>query len=54
MKFSPFKNLIDDEKILKSVSQPKCKIDIRYDDYTQVELLKKAIEYDSPIHLGFT
>ena len=43
-----------DAKIIKSASETKCKIDIRYDGYTQVELLKRAKELDSPLYLGFS
>ena len=52
IKINNFIAKIDDEKNIRSVSKSKSNIVIRYDDYTQNELLKRAMEYDSPIHLG--
>ena len=44
----------DEEKIMKSVSKPTFKNKTRYRDYSQIEYIKKKIEYDSPIHVGVT
>ena len=44
----------DGEKIMKSVSKPTFKNIIRYKDYSQIEYIKKKVEYDSPLYVGVT
>ena len=48
------KFLHDEEKIMKSVSKPTFKNITRYRDYSQIEYIKKKIEYDSPVYVGVT
>ena len=50
--FLQSKFLHDEEKIMKSISQPTFKNINRYNDYSQIEYLKK--EYDSPVYVGVT
>ena len=52
--FFQSKFLHDDEKIMKSVSKPTFKNITRYRDYSQIEYIKKKIEYDSPVYVGVT
>ena len=42
------------EKIMKSISKPTIKNIARYKDYSQIEYIKKKIEYDSPVYVGVT
>ena len=44
----------DEEKIMKSISKPTFKNITRYKDYSQIEYIKKKIEYDSPVYIGVT
>ena len=46
--------LHDEEKIMKSISKPTFKNITRYRDYSQIEYIKKKIEYDSPVYVGVT
>ena len=46
--------LLDEEKLMKSVSKPTFKNITRYRDYSQIEYIKKKIKYDSPVYLGVT
>ena len=43
-----------EEKIKKSVSKPTFKNLTRYRDYSQIEYIKKKIEFDSPVYVGVT
>ena len=52
--FFQSKFLQDEEKIMKSVSKPTFKNITRYRDYSQIEYIKKKIEYDSPVYVGVT
>ena len=52
--FFQSKFLNDEEKIMKSVSKPTFKNITRYRDYSQIEYIKKKIEYDSPVYVGVT
>ena len=52
--FSQSKFLHDEEKIMKSVSKPTFKNITRYRDYSQIEYIKKKIEYSSPVYVGVT
>ena len=52
--FFQSKFLHDEEKIMKSVSKPTFKNITRYRDYSQIEYIKKKIEYDSPVYVGVT
>ena len=52
--FFQSKFLHDEEKILKSVSEPTFKNITRYRDYSQIEYIKKKIEYSSPVYVGVT
>ena len=52
--FFQSKFLHDEEKIMKSVSKPTFKNITRYRDYSQIEYIKKKIEYDSPLYVGVT
>ena len=52
--FFQSKFLHDEEKIMKSVSKPTFKNITRYRDYSQIEYVKKKIEYDSPVYVGVT
>ena len=52
--FFQSKFLHDGEKIMKSVSKPTIKNITRYRDYSQLEYIKKKIEYDSPVYVGVT
>ena len=52
--FFQSKLLHDVEKIMKSVSKPTFKNITRYRDYSQIEYIKKKIEYDSPVYVGVT
>ena len=54
LKYLEAKILTNDYEILKAVSKPTCKDVIRYENYTLIELYKKAIQYDKPIYLGST
>ena len=48
------KFLHDEEKIMKSISKPTFKNITRYKDYSQIEYIKKKMEYNSPIYVGVT
>ena len=52
--FFQSKFLHDEEKIMKSISKPTFKNITRYKDYSQIEHIKKKIEYDSPVYVGVT
>ena len=52
--FLQSKFLHDEEKIMKSISKPSFKNIIRYKDYSQIENIKKKLEYDSPVFVGVT
>ena len=52
--FFQSKFLHDEEKIMKSISKPTFKNITRYKDYSQIEYMKKRIEYDSPVYVGVT
>ena len=52
--FFQSKFLHDEEKIMKSVSKPTFKNITRYKDYSQIEFIKKEIEYSSPVYVGVT
>ena len=52
--FFQSKFLHDEEKIMKSVSKPTFRNITRYRDYSQIEYIKKKIEYDSPVYVGVT
>ena len=52
--FLQSKFLHDEEKIMKSISKPTFKNITRYKDYSQIEYMKKKIEYDSPVYVGVT
>ena len=52
--FFQSKFLHDEEKIMKSVSEPTFKNITRYRDYSQKEYIKKKIEYSSPVYVGVT
>ena len=46
--------LHDEEKIRKSVIKPTFKNITRYRDYSQIEYIKKKIEYSSPVYVRVT
>ena len=52
--FFQSKFLHDEEKIMKSVSKTTFKNINRYRDYSQIEYIKKKIEYSSPVYVGVT
>ena len=52
--FLQSKFLHDEEKIMKRISKPTFKNITRYKDYSQIEYIKKKIEYDSPVYVGVT
>ena len=52
--FLQSKFLHDEQKIMKSMSKPTFKNITRYKDYSQIENIKKKIEYDSPVYVGVT
>ena len=52
--FLQSKLLHDEEKIMKIVSKPTFKNITRYKDYSQIEYIKKKMEYDSPVYLIVT
>ena len=52
--FFQSKFLHDEEKIMKSVSKPTFKNITRYRDYSQIEYIKKKIEYNSPVYVRVT
>ena len=52
--FFQSKFLHDEEKIMKSVSKPTFKNITRYRNYSQIEYIKKKIEYDFPVYVGVT
>ena len=52
--FFQSKFLHDEEKIMKSVSESTFKNITRYRDYSQIENIKKKIEYESPVYVGVT
>ena len=54
LQFLQSKFLHDDDKIMKSISKPTFKNKKRYKDYSQIEYIKKKIEYDSPVYVGVT
>ena len=52
--FLQSKFLHDEEKIMKSIRKPTFKNINRYKDYSQIEYIKKKIEFDSPVYVGVT
>ena len=52
--FFQSKFLHDEEKIMKCISKPTFKNITRYKEYSQIEYIKKRIEYDSPVYVGVT
>ena len=54
LQFFQSKFLHDEEKLMKSVSKPSFKNITRYRDYSQIEYIKKKIEYSSPVYVGVT
>ena len=52
--FFQSKFLHDEEKIMKSVSKPIFKNITRYRDYSQLEYIRKKIEYSSSVYVGVT
>ena len=52
--FLQSKFLHGEEKIMKSIIKPKFKNITSYRDYSQIEYIKKKIEYDSPVYVGVT
>ena len=52
--FFQSKFLHDQENVMKSISKPTFKNITRYKDYSQIEYIKKKIEYDSPVYVGVT
>ena len=52
--FLQSKLLHDEEKIMKSISKPTFKNINRYNDYSQIEYVKKKIVYDSAVYVGVT
>ena len=52
--FFQSKFLHDEEKIMKSLSKPTFKNITRYREYSQIEYIKKKIEYSSPVYVGVT
>ena len=54
LNFLQSKFLHDEEKIMKRKSKPTFKNITRYRDYSQIEYIKKKIEYDSPVFVGVT
>ena len=50
--FLQSKFLHDEEMITKSISKPTLKNITRYKDYSQIEYVKKKVEYDSPVYVG--
>ena len=52
--FFQSKFLHDEEKIMKSVSKQTFKNITRYRDYSQIEYIKKKIEYSSAVYVGVT
>ena len=52
--FLESKFLYDEEKIMKSIIKPTFKNITRYKDHSQIEYIKKKIEYDSPVYVGVT
>ena len=52
--FLQSKFLHDEEKIMKSIDKSTFKNITRYRDYSQIESIKKKIEYDSPVYVGVT
>ena len=52
--FFQSKFLHDEKKTMKRVSKPTFKNITRYRDYSQIEYIKKKIEYDSPVYVGVT
>ena len=52
--FFQSKFLHDEEKIMKSVTKPTFKNITRYRGYSQIEYVKKKIEYSSPVYVGVT
>ena len=52
--FLQSKFLHDEEKIMKSISKPTFKNITRHKDYSQMQYIKKKIEYDSPVYISVT
>ena len=52
--FLQSKFLYDEEKKMKSISKSTFKNITRYKDHSQIEYIKKKIEYDSPVYVGVT
>ena len=52
--FLQSKFLHDEEKTMKKISKTTFKNISSYKDYSQIEYIKKKIEYDSPVYLGVT
>ena len=53
LRFLQSRFLNDEEKIMKSICKPTFKKVTRYKDYCQIEYIKKKIEYDSPVYIGY-
>ena len=54
LQFLQSKFIHGEEKIIKSISKPTIKNITRYKDYSQIQKIKKKIEYDSPVYVEFT
>ena len=52
--FLQSKFLHNEEMIMKHISEPTFKNITRYRDYSQIEYLKKKIEYGSPVYVSVT
>ena len=52
--FLQSKFLHDEEQIMKNISKPTFKNITRYRDYSQIEYIKKEIEYDSSVYISVT
>ena len=52
--FLQSKFFYDEEKTMKSISKPLFKNITRYKDYSQIEYIKKKIEYDFPVYVVVT
>ena len=52
--FLQSKFLHDEEKIMKSISKPTFNNITKYKDYSQIEYIKKKLEYNSPVYVSVT
>ena len=52
--FLQSKFLHGEENVMKTISKPTFKNITRYKDYSQIEYIKKKVEYDSPVYVGVT